>query len=100
MEEMERTMLIVEDEPLARLGLKTTIPWEKHGIRIVGEARNGEEGFQKALELKPDIILSDLKMPRMEVRAHGDRGERRLLPPQARLQRTAHRRGAEVLLPS
>lgn len=66
MEEMKRTMLIVEDEPLARLGLKTTIPWDKHGISIVGEARNGEEGFQKALELKPDIILSDLKMPRMD----------------------------------
>ena len=66
MERMKRTMLIVEDEPLARLGLKTTIPWEKHGIFIVGEARNGEEGFHKALELKPDIILSDLKMPRMD----------------------------------
>lgn len=56
-------LLIVEDEPLARQGLRITIPWDKLDIEIVGEARNGLEGFQMATNLKPDIIITDVRMP-------------------------------------
>lgn len=56
-------LLIVEDEPLVRLGLRTTINWEKLNIEIVGEAKNGVEGFKMAVDLNPDIIITDVKMP-------------------------------------
>jgi len=58
-------MIIVEDEPLARLGIKTTINWEQYGIIIVAEASNGKEGFELAKIHQPDIIITDVKMPIM-----------------------------------
>jgi two-component system, response regulator YesN len=42
------------------------IPWEDHGIVIAGTALDGEEGLQLVLEAKPDIILTDIRMPRMD----------------------------------
>lgn len=48
-------LLIVDDEPLVRLGLKTTIDWQKLNVTVIGEARNGLTGFEAASELKPDI---------------------------------------------
>ena len=56
-------LLIVEDEPLARRGLKETINWKEIGIEIVGEAKNGLEGYNFAKSLQPDLIISDIKMP-------------------------------------
>lgn len=58
-------LLIVDDEPIVRLGLKTTIDWEKNDVSVVGEAQNGKNGLEKALSLKPDIIITDIKMPVM-----------------------------------
>lgn len=58
-------MIIVEDEPLARHGIKTTIDWAQYGILIVAEASNGLEGFNLAKIHKPDIIITDVKMPLM-----------------------------------
>lgn len=55
----------VEDENLIREGLRLTTPWEKWGLEVVGEAVDGEEGMRKILELKPDIVITDVKMPRM-----------------------------------
>lgn len=43
-----------------------SVPWERLGIREVVTAEDGEEGLQKALELKPDIIMADVRMPRMD----------------------------------
>ncbi len=42
------------------------IEWDDHGIEIVGTALNGEEGLQLVREVKPDIILTDIRMPRMD----------------------------------
>ncbi|EFU40806.1 two component transcriptional regulator, AraC family protein [Paenibacillus vortex V453] len=58
--------LIVEDEQYARASLrklfvKADIPFE-----IVGEAVNGEEGLQLIRELQPDVVISDIFMPRMD----------------------------------
>ncbi len=57
--------MIVDDEPLVRLGMRSIIPWEKHGITIVGEAQDGEQALSLAREWKPDIILLDIAMPKM-----------------------------------
>ncbi|MCD2345520.1 response regulator transcription factor [Clostridium guangxiense] len=58
-------LLIVDDEFLVRKGLRQTIDWQGFGIQIVGEASNGTKGLTLAEELKPDIILTDVKMPIM-----------------------------------
>lgn len=59
------SVLIVEDEYVIRKGLAFLIDWMKAGCVIVGEASNGVEGLEKIRELKPDIVITDLKMPLM-----------------------------------
>lgn len=59
-------ILLVDDEPTVRKGMLTCIDWNKHGFTIVGEAVNGAVALEKALQLKPDIILSDICMPVMD----------------------------------
>ena len=56
-------VLIVDDHQIVRMGLATIIGNEKDMV-VVGEARNGIEALQKTLELKPDIVLMDLMMPK------------------------------------
>ncbi len=55
-------VLIADDHPLVRTGLANILRAEPD-IDIVGEARDGLEAINKALELKPDIILMDMSMP-------------------------------------
>lgn len=55
-------ILIVEDHELARYGLSMALS-EKEGIEIIGEAENGQQGVDLALEKKPDVILMDIGMP-------------------------------------
>ncbi len=59
-------VLIVDDEIMIRIGLKSAIPWEANGFQVVGEASNGEEAYGIFLEKSPDIILTDIKMPLMD----------------------------------
>ena len=59
-------VLLVDDEYFPREALKTTIPWEEHGLTICGEGKNGVDGIKKAKELNPDIILTDINMPGMD----------------------------------
>ena len=58
-------VLLVEDEELIREGLKVTTPWQEWGMEVVGEAADGEDGARKILELRPDIVITDVKMPKM-----------------------------------
>lgn len=58
-------ILIVDDEALARIGIRTIIPWEQHGFQVAGEASNGLEALKLAKVHKPDIILVDILMPEM-----------------------------------
>ena len=59
-------VLIIDDEPLARIGMRSIIPWEKNGFNLVGEAGNGIEGLEMAKRYSPDIILVDIIMPEMD----------------------------------
>lgn len=59
-------VVIVEDERIIRQGLIYTIDWTSIGISIAGEASNGAEGLKKIIEVKPDIVLTDIKMPVMD----------------------------------
>ena len=58
-------LLIVEDEEILRNGLITTIDWTKLGFQIVGCGRDGQEGLQKAKQLEADVVLTDIRMPKM-----------------------------------
>jgi len=53
-------VLIVDDELLVRVGLKTTIEWEANGFRVVSE---GYEQYKKHM---PDVIITDIKMPKKD----------------------------------
>jgi two-component system chemotaxis response regulator CheB len=57
-------VLIVDDSALMREALKSIIERDP-GIEVVGLAKNGKEGVEKALTLKPNVITMDLKMPMM-----------------------------------
>ena len=58
-------LLIAEDEPLCLSGL-TELDWTDCGISETFTAEDGEEAYNLALAKKPDIILSDIKMPKMD----------------------------------
>ncbi|MFO7536927.1 MAG: response regulator transcription factor [Chloroflexota bacterium] len=55
-------VLICDDQEVVRKGLNIILS-HSEGIEVVGLAENGEAGCQIALELKPDVVLMDLKMP-------------------------------------
>lgn len=55
-------MIIVDDEQYTRDGMKKILPWESYNIDIVAVCTGAEEGIAAARELKPDIIITDIKM--------------------------------------
>ncbi len=59
-------LFLVEDEKLARDSIRENINWEEIGITFLGEASDGELALPKILEGKPDILLTDIKMPFMD----------------------------------
>ncbi len=58
------TVLIVDDSRTSRRILRNLI--ESNGYTVVGEAENGEIGFLRYKELKPDIVTMDITMPQMD----------------------------------
>lgn len=59
-------VLIVDDELIVRVGIKTMIDWDKNGFEIVGDAADGEEALSKIFTLNPHIVLTDIKMPKLD----------------------------------
>jgi len=59
------TVLIVDDHAVVREGLRTFLELQQ-GIEVVGEAGDGEEAIARAEELRPDVVLMDLVMPRLD----------------------------------
>lgn len=59
-------ILIVDDEPFIRQGLKILINWNFYGYNIIGEASNGNEAIKFVEKNKVDLIISDIKMPEMD----------------------------------
>ena len=59
-------VLIVEDEMLVRSGLKNSIDWKKFGMEIIAEASDGQAAWEIYQRERPDLIITDLKMPIMD----------------------------------
>lgn len=59
-------VIVVDDEMLIRVGVKSCIEWEKHGFEIVGQAEDGMQALELVEKTSPDIILTDIKMPNMD----------------------------------
>lgn len=57
-------VLLVDDHDIVRTGIKMVIE-KMAGIKIVGEATNGQQAIEQAKELKPDVVLMDINMPRI-----------------------------------
>lgn len=58
-------VLIVDDHELARFGLVGALQGER-GLTIVGQARDGQEAVELCRELAPDLVLMDIRMPRLD----------------------------------
>ncbi|MVQ40182.1 response regulator [Paenibacillus anseongensis] len=63
---MMYSLLIVDDERWVRQGLVTTIDWEAEGIKVIGDVEDGEDALTFIQNQMPDIIITDIKMPRMD----------------------------------
>lgn len=56
-------LLIIDDEPIIREGLKGIIPWHEYGYEICGVGVDGRDGLNKIRTLQPDLVLLDIRMP-------------------------------------
>jgi len=63
-EETDISILIVDDHRIVRDGLSRILSSEP-GMKVIGEAANGEEGIEQAMALKPDVVVMDISMPKM-----------------------------------
>ncbi|RUS46700.1 response regulator [Cohnella sp. AR92] len=62
---MALQVMLVDDELLVRLGVKSLIDWEKHGFEFIGDAADGEKALELMKRKAPDILLTDIVMPNM-----------------------------------
>ena len=60
------SVFLVEDEIVIRDGLKTSFPWEQHGFAYVGDAADGEMALPLIRQTKPDVLITDIRMPFMD----------------------------------
>lgn len=59
------TLMVAEDELLVRIGIASCIPTDELGIRLVGVAEDGVSALEMYEEFQPDLLITDLRMPRM-----------------------------------
>ena len=59
-------IFLVEDETVIREGFRDKIPWEQYGFQLVGEAGDGEMALPMIRKIRPDVLITDIKMPFMD----------------------------------
>lgn len=60
---MSASIVVVDDDPIIRLDIREML--EEEGYHVAGEAKNGEEAVELVANLKPDLVIMDVKMPKM-----------------------------------
>ena len=63
---MAYKVFLVEDEIVTREGIRDNVNWSAAGFEFCGEAANGENALPLIEEKKPDVIITDIKMPFMD----------------------------------
>ena len=75
----KKRVLIAEDEALIRLDLREML--QEEGFEVVGEAADGEQAVEMAAELAPDLVICDVKMPKMDgITAAAQIADKRIAP--------------------
>lgn len=59
-------LMIVDDEQSIREGIANGIPWNDWGFEVIAQAEDGAEALELISENKPDVILSDIRMPKVD----------------------------------
>lgn len=59
-------IMIIDDEPIIRKGIKSAINWEELGCTVCAEAEDGQQGRELIERFLPDIIITDIKMPEVD----------------------------------
>jgi len=59
-------VMIVDDESIVRKGLRSTVPWERFGMEVVADSPNGQAAWEAFLELRPQVVITDIVMPEMD----------------------------------
>ncbi|WP_248926873.1 response regulator [Paenibacillus hamazuiensis] len=59
-------LIIVDDEPTVRYGLRHYLDWSEFGIAVAGEADDGDTGLEEVRRIRPDIVLTDVRMLNMD----------------------------------
>ncbi|MCC3377207.1 response regulator [Cohnella sp. REN36] len=59
-------VLIVDDEPVIRFGLRASVDWAREDMRVVGDCANGAAALERLAEVPADILITDIKMPVMD----------------------------------
>ena len=59
-------VLLADDEAEIRQGISRKIDWAAQGFVLAGEAENGAEALELAEQIRPDVVLTDIKMPFMD----------------------------------
>ncbi|MEK3720093.1 response regulator transcription factor [Paenibacillus sp. FSL H8-0034] len=60
---MKKTVVVIDDKPIIRRAIVQTIKWEELDCEVVGQAEDGIEGLALLEEKRPDIVITDIKMP-------------------------------------
>ena len=58
-------VIIADDERIIREGISQKINWKRLNLELVDLAENGKDAYEKIIEKKPDIVITDIKMPGM-----------------------------------
>jgi len=59
-------VLIADDEPIIREGLKKVISWDSLGFEVIGTASDGRDAYRKINALRPDLCIIDIRMPGLD----------------------------------
>ena len=59
-------VVLVDDERLIIRGLSTVVPWAELGCEVAGTAYDGNDGLELIRRIRPDIVLTDIRMPNMD----------------------------------